>query len=159
MDEARPPTSGIAQRRDDRSAARPADRAQGSAADQRASARPSARRSTSDFVPAEDSLLVERLRRAGAIIVGKTNTPEFGAGSQTFNPVFGATLNPYDHDEDLRRQQRRRGGRARCGMLPIADGSDMGGSLRNPASFCNVVGLRPSPGRVPSWPTPTAGRR
>ena len=102
-----------------------------------------------DFVPAEDSLLVERLRRAGAIVVGKTNTPEFGAGSQTFNPVFGATLNPYDLTKTCGGSSGGAAVALACGMLPIADGSDMGGSLRNPASFCNVVGLRPSPGRVP----------
>lgn len=104
-------------------------------------------------VPTTDCLIVERLKRAGAITVGKTNTPEFGAGSQTFNPVFGATRNPYD----LRKTCGGSSGGAAvalaCGMMPIADGSDMGGSLRNPASFCNVVGFRPSPGRVPSWPS------
>jgi amidase len=109
-----------------------------------------------DFVPAEDSLLVERLRHAGAIVVGKTNTPEFGAGSQTFNPVFGATLNPYDRTKTCGGSSGGAAVALATGMLPIADGSDMGGSLRNPASFCGVVGLRPSPGRVPSWPTTTA---
>ncbi|MEO8164038.1 MAG: amidase family protein, partial [Betaproteobacteria bacterium] len=91
-----------------------------------------------------------------AITVGKTNTPEFGAGSQTFNPVFGATRNPYDL---ARTSGGSSGGAAAalaCGMLPIADGSDMGGSLRNPASFCNVVGLRPSAGRIPNWPSVSA---
>ena len=109
-----------------------------------------------DFVPAEDSLLVERLRRAGAIVVGKTNTPEFGAGSQTFNPVFGATLNPYDRTKTCGGSSGGAAVALATGMLPIADGSDMGGSLRNPASFCNVVGLRTSPGRVPVWPAATA---
>ena len=109
-----------------------------------------------DFVPAEDSLLVERLRHAGAIVVGKTNTPEFGAGSQTFNPVFGATLNPYDRTKTCGGSSGGAAVAVATGMLPIADGSDMGGSLRNPASFCGVVGLRPSPGRVPTWPTTTA---
>jgi amidase len=109
-----------------------------------------------DFVPAEDSLVVERLRRAGAIVVGKTNTPEFGAGSQTFNPVFGSTLNPYDHSKTCGGSSGGAAVALAAGMLPIADGSDMGGSLRNPASFCNVVGLRPSPGRVPTWPAATA---
>lgn len=105
-----------------------------------------------DFVPEEDALIVERLKKAGAITIGKTNTPEFGAGSQTYNKVFGETLNPYD---TARTCGGSSGGAAvalACGMIPIADGSDMGGSLRNPASFCNVVGLRPSPGRVPNWP-------
>jgi amidase len=109
-----------------------------------------------DFVPFEDSLLVERLRRAGAIVVGKTNTPEFGAGSQTFNPVFGSTLNPYDRSKTCGGSSGGAAVAVATGMLPMADGSDMGGSLRNPASFCNVVGLRTSPGRVPIWPSATA---
>jgi amidase len=109
-----------------------------------------------DFVPAEDSLLVERLRHAGAIVVGKTNTPEFGAGSQTFNPVFGATLNPYDRTKTCGGSSGGAAVALATGMLPIADGSDMGGSLRNPASFCSVVGLRTSPGRVPVWPAASA---
>jgi amidase len=104
------------------------------------------------FVPAEDSLLVDRIRRAGAILVGKTNTPEFGAGSQTFNPVFGATRNPYDTTKTCGGSSGGAAVALACGMLPLADGSDMGGSLRNPASFCSVVGFRPSPGRVPTWP-------
>ncbi len=106
-----------------------------------------------DFVPAQGSLLVERIARAGAIVVGKTNTPEFGAGSQTFNTVFGATRNPYDLTKTCGGSTGGGAVALACGMLPIADGSDMGGSLRNPASFCNVVGLRPSPGRVPVWPS------
>jgi amidase len=106
-----------------------------------------------DFIPTEDALIVERLRAAGAIVVGKTNTPEFGAGSQTFNPVFGATLNPYDRTKTCGGSSGGAAVALACGMIPIADGTDMGGSLRNPASFCNVVGLRPSPGRVPSWPS------
>jgi amidase len=106
-----------------------------------------------DFVPQEDDLIVERLRRAGAITVGKTNTPEFGAGSQTYNEVFGETLNPYDTTKTCGGSSGGAAVALACGMVPIADGSDMGGSLRNPASFCNVVGFRPSPGRVTSWPT------
>ncbi|QIN78562.1 amidase [Rubrobacter marinus] len=105
-----------------------------------------------DFVPETDALIVERLRAAGAVTVGKTNTPEFGAGSQTFNEVFGETLNPYDATKTSGGSSGGAAAALACGMLPIADGSDMGGSLRNPASFCNVVGLRPSPGRVPTWP-------
>ena len=108
-----------------------------------------------DFVPSQDSLLVERLKGAGAITIGKTNTPEFGAGSQTFNPVFGSTLNPYDGTRTCGGSSGGAAAALACGMLPIADGTDMGGSLRNPASFCNVVGLRPSPGRVPTWPCAT----
>ena len=105
-----------------------------------------------DFVPEEDALIVERLKGAGAISVGKTNTPEFGAGSQTYNEVFGETLNPYDPTKTCGGSSGGAAAALACGMLPIADGSDMGGSLRNPASFCNVVGFRPSPGRVPTWP-------
>jgi amidase len=109
-----------------------------------------------DSVPEEDSLLVERVGRAGAVAVGKTNTPEFGAGSQTFNEVFGATRNPYDLTKTCGGSSGGAAVALACNMLPIADGSDMGGSLRNPASFCSVVGLRPSPGRVPVWPAPLA---
>jgi amidase len=109
-----------------------------------------------DFVPSEDSLLVDRVRDAGAILVGKTNTPEFGAGSQTFNPVFGATLNPWDRTKTCGGSSGGAAVALASGMLPLADGSDMGGSLRNPASFCGVVGLRPSPGRVPIWPAANA---
>jgi len=109
-----------------------------------------------DFVPEVDALIVERLRRAGAITVGKTNTPEFGAGSQTYNEVFGETLNPYDTTRTCGGSSGGAAVALACGMVPLADGSDMGGSLRNPASFCNVVGFRPSPGRVPSWPTQAA---
>ena len=109
-----------------------------------------------NFVPEEDALIVERLKRAGAVTVGKTNTPEFGAGSQTYNEVFGETLNPYDTTRTCGGSSGGAAVALACGMLPLADGSDMGGSLRNPAGFCNVVGFRPSPGRVPSWPTQTA---
>ena len=108
-----------------------------------------------DFVPDEDGLIVQRLRAAGAITIGKTNTPELGAGSQTFNPVFGATLNPYDTTKTCGGSSGGAAVALATGMVPIADGSDMGGSLRNPASFCNVVGMRPSSGRVPSWPNST----
>jgi amidase len=105
-----------------------------------------------DFVPEEDGLIVERLKKAGAIAIGKTNTPEFGAGSQTYNEVFGETLNPYDLSKTCGGSSGGAAVALACGMISIADGSDMGGSLRNPASFCNVVGFRPSPGRVPTWP-------
>lgn len=103
-----------------------------------------------DTVAETDSVIVQRIKAAGAITLGKSNVPEFGAGSQTFNPIFGATRNPYD-------LQRTSGGSSggaaaalACGMVPIADGSDMGGSLRNPAAFCGVVGFRASPGVVPA---------
>ncbi len=105
-----------------------------------------------DFVPDIDELYIERLKAAGAIIIGKTNTPEFGAGSQTFNPVFGATRNPYDLTRTCGGSSGGAAVALACEMLPIADGNDLGGSLRNPASFCNVVGFRPTPGRVPNWP-------
>jgi amidase len=105
-----------------------------------------------DFVPDQDGLIVERLRKAGAITIGKTNIPEFAAGSQTFNQVFGETLNPYDTSKTCGGSSGGAAVALASGMLPIADGSDMGGSLRNPAGFCNVVGFRPSPGRVPTWP-------
>jgi amidase len=103
-----------------------------------------------DHVPAHDALIVTRIRAAGAITCGKTNTPEFGAGSQTFNRVFGATRNPYDVSRTCGGSSGGAAVALACGMVPIADGSDTGGSLRNPAAFCNVVGFRPSPGRVAS---------
>ncbi len=105
-----------------------------------------------DFVPDFDALLVKRLKAAGAIIIGKTNTPEFGAGSHTFNEVFGATLNPYDLTKSCGGSSGGAAVALACGMVPLADGSDFGGSLRNPASFCNVVGFRTAPGRVPVYP-------
>ena len=103
-----------------------------------------------NFVPTQDSLMVERLRAAGAVIIGKTNTPEFGLGSHTFNPVYGATHNAYDPG----RSAGGSSGGAAVGlatrMLPVADGSDYGGSLRNPAGWNNVFGFRTSFGRVPA---------
>jgi len=109
-----------------------------------------------DHVPAEDALVVERLRAAGAITLGKTNTPEFAAGSQTFNPVFGATRNPWDLDKTCGGSSGGAAVAVACGMLPFADGSDLGGSLRNPGNFNSVVGLRPTPGRVPAHPATDA---
>ena len=108
-----------------------------------------------DFVPDRDALIVQNLKKAGAITIGKTNTPEFGAGSQTFNPVFGETLNPYDTTRTCGGSSGGAAVSLACGMLPLADGSDMGGSLRNPGNFCNVTGFRTSPGRVPMWPRST----
>ncbi len=102
-----------------------------------------------DHVPTVDGLIIERLRAAGAVTLGKTNTPEFGAGSQTFNALFGATRNPYDLAKTCGGSSGGAAAALACGMLPLADGTDLGGSLRNPASFCNVAGFRPSPGRVP----------
>lgn len=101
-------------------------------------------------VPTRDALVVQRLRAAGAMTLGKTNTPEFGAGSHTFNPVFGATRNPWDTGRTCGGSSGGAAVALATGMVPIADGSDTGGSLRNPAAFCNVVGFRPSPGRVPT---------
>ena len=109
-----------------------------------------------DYIPTEDDLIVERVRRAGAITVGKTNTPEFGAGSQTFNKVFGATLNPYDLTKTCGGSSGGAAVALACGLVPVATGSDTGGSLRNPAAFCNVVGFRPSIGRVPNPKAPFA---
>ena len=107
-----------------------------------------------DNVPVVDAIAVERMRKAGAILIGKTNTPEFGLGSHTYNTVFGTTLNAYD-------QSRSAGGSSggaavalALDMLPVADGSDMMGSLRNPAAYNGVFGFRPSIGRVPSGPAP-----
>ncbi|WP_236790629.1 amidase [Amycolatopsis sp. GM8] len=107
-----------------------------------------------DNVPEADALIVERLRAAGVITLGKTNVPEFAAGSHTFNPLFGATRNPYAHDRSAGGSSGGAAAALACGLQPLADGSDLGGSLRNPASFNNVVGLRPTPGRVPSFPAP-----
>jgi len=106
-----------------------------------------------DHVPDADELLVTRLRAAGAIMVGKTNTPEWGAGSHTFNPVFGATRNPWDTSRTAGGSSGGAAVALACRMLPLADGSDLGGSLRNPAAWNGVVGLRPTPGVVPSWPS------
>jgi len=101
-----------------------------------------------DHIPDRDAVIVTRIRAAGAITCGKTNTPEFGAASQTFNRVFGPTRNPYDTTKTCGGSSGGAAVALACGMLPIADGSDTGGSLRNPAAFCNVVGFRTSPGRV-----------
>ena len=103
-----------------------------------------------DNVPKQDAIIVERIKKAGAISVGKSNTPEFGAGSQTFNEVFGATKNPYDLTKTCGGSSGGAAVSLACGMVPIADGSDSGGSLRNPAAFCSVVGMRTAPGRVPT---------
>jgi amidase len=107
-----------------------------------------------DFVPPEDALLVRRVRAAGAVMIGKTNVPEFGAGSQTFNTLFGPTRNPHDLTRTPGGSSGGAAAALAAGMLPLADGSDLGGSLRNPASFCGVVGFRPSIGRVPDVAAP-----
>ncbi|MCY3884360.1 MAG: amidase family protein, partial [Gammaproteobacteria bacterium] len=105
-----------------------------------------------DFVPQNDAWIVARMKAAGAISIGKTNVPEFGAGSHTFNRVFGATKNPYDRTRTVGGSSGGAAAALCSRMVPLADGSDTGGSLRNPAAFCNVVGFRPSPGRIPSGP-------
>ena len=105
-----------------------------------------------DHVPERDEPFVVRVRDAGAVMLGKTNTPEFGAGSHTFNTVFGPTRNPHDLSKSAGGSSGGAAAALASGMVPIADGSDLGGSLRNPASFCGVVGFRPSVGLVPSWP-------
>lgn len=103
-----------------------------------------------DFVPAEDQLIVTSVRQAGAIVLGKTNTPEWGAGANTRNAVYGATGNPFDPTRSAAGSSGGSGVALACGMVPIATGSDTGGSLRNPAAYNGIVGFRPSPGLVPS---------
>ena len=104
-------------------------------------------------MPTEDTVLVERIRSAGAIPIGKTNVPEFGMGSHTYNRVYGTTRNPYDTTKSAGGSSGGAAAAVAAGLLPLADGSDLGGSLRNPASFNNVVGFRPSVGLVPVAPT------
>ena len=109
-----------------------------------------------EHVPRRDELVVARIRAAGVVTIGRTNVPEWAAGSHTVNPVFGTTRNPYDLDRSAGGSSGGAAAALACGMVPLADGSDMGGSLRNPASFNNVVGLRPGVGRVPTWPVVNA---
>src|SRR5438445_3177794 len=104
-----------------------------------------------DHVPNEDDLVVQRLKAAGAIVVGKTNTPEFGAGGNTFNAVFGATRNPWNTALTSGGSSGGAAVAVACGMGPIAQGTDLGGSVRVPASFCGVLGFRPTPGLVPAY--------
>jgi amidase len=106
-----------------------------------------------DHVPDEDALVVRRLRNAGAIILGKTNTPEFAAGGNTFNEVFGRTRNPWDPERSAGGSTGGGAAALASGMIALAEGTDLGGSLRIPASFCGLVGLRPSPGLVPTYPS------
>jgi amidase len=103
-----------------------------------------------DHVATADSVIVSKMREAGAVFVGKTNVPEFGVGSHTFNEVFGVTRNPYDTSRSAGGSSGGAAAAVTTGMLPVADGSDLGGSIRNPASFGNLVGLRPTAGRVAS---------
>ena len=106
-----------------------------------------------DYVPDEDALVVHRLRDAGAIILGKTNCPEFAAGGNTFNDVFGRTRNPRDPRKSAGGSTGGGAAALATGMIALAEGTDLGGSLRIPASFCGIVGLRPSVGLVPTHPT------
>ena len=105
-----------------------------------------------DNVPAEDALMVQRMKAAGCIVIGKTNTPEFGLGSHTFNEVFGVTRNAYDATKSAGGSSGGAAVALATRMLAVADGSDFMGSLRNPAAWNNVFGMRPSEGRVPRWP-------
>ncbi|WP_054147962.1 amidase [Rhizobium sp. AAP116] len=105
-----------------------------------------------DYVPDFDDIQVERIRAAGAIIIGKTNTPEWGFGSHSYNPVFGVTRNPWDLSRSAGGSSGGAGAALAARLVPVADGSDMMGSLRNPAAFNNVVGFRPSFGRIPTLP-------
>jgi amidase len=107
-------------------------------------------------VPEADSAIVERLSARGVVTLGKTNTPEFGAGSQTFNKVFGVTRNPYDLTKTCGGSSGGAAAAVASGMLPFADGSDLAASLRNPGNYCNVVGFRPTPGRVSGYPESNA---
>ena len=109
-----------------------------------------------DFVPAADALMVQRMKAAGCIVIGKTNTPEFGLGSHTFNEVFGATRNAFDATKSAGGSSGGAAVALAMRMLPVADGSDSMGSLRNPAGWNNVYGFRPSQGRVPAWPVQDA---
>ena len=106
----------------------------------------------SDYVPTEDAVVVDRLRKAGAVILGKTNCPEFAAGGNTFNDVFGRTRNPWDVSRSAGGSTGGGAAGLVTGMIALAEGTDLGGSLRIPASFCGLVGLRPSPGLVPTYP-------
>jgi amidase len=106
-----------------------------------------------NFMPSEDSVLVERLRCAGVLPIGKTNVSEFGMGSHTYNEVYGTTFNPYDLTKTAGGSSGGAGAALTAGLLPLASGSDLGGSLRNPANFNNIVALRPTVGLVPVAPT------
>lgn len=106
-----------------------------------------------DRIPTVDSVIVERARRAGAILIGKTNVPEFALGSNTVNPLYGNTVNPYNLEKTVGGSSGGASAALAARMLPVADGSDMGGSIRNPSAFCNVYGLRPTAGVVPLAPS------
>ena len=110
-----------------------------------------------DFIAREDGLMTARMKGAGCIVIAKTNVPEFGLGSHTFNEVFGATFNAYDVTKSAGGSSGGAAVALALGLLPVADGSDLMGSLRNPAAWNNVFGMRPSQGRVPMWPRRTCG--
>lgn len=105
------------------------------------------------FIPNKDAVIIERLKQAGAVSLGKTNTSEWGAGSQTFNSLYGTTRNPYDLTKTCGGSSGGAAAALAARMVPLCDGSDLGGSLRNPASFCNIVGFRTTAGRVPIVPS------
>jgi amidase len=109
-----------------------------------------------DNVPTEDAEVVRRLKAAGAIVLGKTNTPEFGAGANTFNDVFGVTRNPWNPALSPAGSSGGSAVAAATGMVPLAQGTDFGCSIRMPASFCGIVGIRPTPGLTPNHPMPLA---
>jgi len=110
-------------------------------------------RTCPDFIPEESCHLVQRIEDEGGVVYAKTNTPEFGAGANTFNEVFGATRNPWNTALSAAGSSGGSAVALATGTAWLANGSDMGGSLRNPASFCGIVGMRPSPGRVPGGPS------
>ncbi len=107
-----------------------------------------------DYVPKEDAIIVERAKRSGAIVIGKTNVPEFALGSNTVNPVYGNTVNPFDLTKTVGGSSGGTAAALVARMLPVGDGSDFGGSIRNPSAFCNIYGLRPTAGVVPFGPSP-----
>ncbi len=109
-----------------------------------------------DFVPDEDAEVVRRLKSAGAIVLAKTNTPEFAAGANTVNPVFGATRNPWNPALSPAGSSGGSAVAVATGMLPLAQGTDFGCSIRMPAAFCGIVGIRPTPGLTPNYPMPLA---
>jgi Asp-tRNA(Asn)/Glu-tRNA(Gln) amidotransferase A subunit family amidase len=107
-------------------------------------------------VPTEDAILVERLRAAGSILLGKTNTPEFGCKGMTDNKIFGTTYNPWNLERTPGGSSGGAGTAVAAGLGPLAEGSDLAGSIRMPASFCGVVGFKPSQGRIPRYPNGNA---
>jgi len=106
-----------------------------------------------NYVPEEDAVIVERLKKAGAIILGKTNMPEFGLIAYTDNPMFGPTRNPFDLSKTVGGSSGGSAAAVAAGMVPVASGNDGGGSIRIPASFCGLYGLKPTFGRVPCYPS------